>query len=217
MSSALLVVAMVSLAGVAYAIAYTGSATTHVDPHAGETVTVNASNTGFEGGIFTLDSVNDGTDFNLSNPQRWDSVSDTTGDAVTLSDKYFAYSGGSFSIADSSSGYKSAVIGAITVTIEQTEGAQATAVTLTTEGASDGVANQYGMSLVYTYKVNDGEETVANPNITQDVVLTNGTGEVVLTAYLVYSEKVPVASQSAISAFTMNSASVLFTAEATSE
>lgn len=215
MSSALLVVAMISLVGVGFAITYSGSATTDTTPSSGETITVTASKTGFEGGIYTLDSANDGTNFALSNPQRWDSVSDTTGDAVSLASKYFAYSAGAFSLTDVASGYKCAQIGQITVGLKQTDGAQANAVTLTTSGAETGTANQYGMSLVYTYSVNGGTETVvADPNTAQAVAMTSGSGSVVLTAYLVYSESVPVASQASLSAFTVSSATVTFTAEA---
>ena len=96
MSLALLVVAMVSLAGVGFALVYTGGAQTHIDDESGESIVVGIAKDGFtDGAIYTVNSLNNGTTVALSDLK-------VNGSAASDSGKYFAYSSG-FSLADADS------------------------------------------------------------------------------------------------------------------
>ena len=86
MSMALLVVAMISLVGVGFALAYTGGAQTHIDDESGEAITVGIAQTGFfDGAIYTVNSLNNGTTVALSDLKM-------NGTEQAASGKYFAYS-----------------------------------------------------------------------------------------------------------------------------
>ena len=74
--------------------------------------------------------------------------------------------------------------------------------------------NQYGMSLIYTYKVGTGTEAVLDGS-TLDLTLTAGTPlAVVITAYVVYNTYVEVANIGSIVPLTLaDGSSVSFTVE----
>lgn len=213
MTSALLVVAMISLVGVGFALQYTGSAVTHIDDETSEFITVGIAKTGFtDGAIYTVNTRNDGTNVALSDLKA-------NGSATT------AYTTGHFTYADSNftwvtgspvaNGYASAVAGTVTLTLTQTSGATADNYTMTIEGAQAPVIHQYGLSFVWTYKVGTGTETVFNPATSvPSVDLSSGAVTVVITAYVVYSTQVGVANIGSITNFTLAENDVTFTVEA---
>lgn len=211
MSMTLLVVAMISLVGVGFALAYTGGAQTHIDDESGEAITVGIAKTGFtDGAIYTVNSMNNGTTVALSDLKM-------NGADQAASGKYFAYSSG-FSLADADSGYGSAVAGTVTLTITQTEDAVANHYALAVSGTQAPVINQYGLSLVWTYKVGTGDETVFTPSESiPGVTLTDGAVTVVVNAYVVYSKSVPVANIGSISAFALADGDMTFTVTASTE
>lgn len=208
---ALLVVAMVFIAGDVVALAYSGSAQTHIDDSSSELITLGISKEGFtDGAVYTVDTVNDGTNVALSSLKA-------NGSAATLSDKHFAYSGG-FSLSDSDSGYKSAVAGTISLTVTQSEGATAQNYTMSVSGAQSPAVNQYGLSFIWTYKIGTGTETVFNPSDgIAGIDPSSGPVAVIVNAYVVYSESVPVADIGSIGAFTLTDANVTFTVLASTE
>lgn len=219
MGFALLVCAMVALVGVGYALAYQGSATNPVSPASGETITVSVDgNTGIfaspavGASVYTLNTVNDGTNFTLSTLMKDRAVA--PGSLYT--DKKFHYDADADAFdldttdwGASETHYSAYEVGAITVIVRQTEGAVDTAVTLTLTGLPSEDINQYGFSLVC---VKDGavyDYTAINLDMS-----TNNKQSVTLKAYLVWSETVPVANYDDISAFSIASATVDITAVA---
>ena len=211
MSLALLVVAMVSLAGVGFALVYTGGAQTHIDDESGESIVVGIAKDGFtDGAIYTVNSLNNGTTVALSDLK-------VNGSAASDSGKYFAYSSG-FSLADADSGYGSAVAGTVTLTVTQTEDAVANNYALAVSGTQAPVINQYGLSLVWTYKIGTGDETVFAPSGgIPGVDPSSGAVTVVVNAYVVYSKSVPVANIGSISAFSLADGDMTFTVSASTE
>lgn len=223
MGFALLVCAMVALVGVGYALAYQGSATNPVSPASGETITVSVDdNTGIFASpavgksIYTLNTVNDGNKFTLN-------TLNVGGSAVTgeiydndhkIDDSYtFKYTTtlvlNDDAYGDSEKHYSAYEVGSITIFVRQTEGATATAVTLSVTGVPSAQVHQYGMSLVYVK-----DDAVVTPGSINLNMATDNEQEVTLKAYLVWSETVPVASYDSISAFSIASATVTATAVA---
>lgn len=214
MGVTLLVCAMVSLVGVAFAIAYQGSATNQGNDADSETISVELSSySGFLAGTYTVNTSNDGADVTLSDLKKGDV--DVSSSLYTA--KKFHYNAGAFALNTTAYGgsethYSAYQIGTVDVTIRQTSGATATNVTLSISGAYEPAPNQYGFSLVYVMD----DTNVVSPSDDVAVTLESGSKVVNLKAYVVYSETVPVASIGSISAFTMASPITLtFTASAT--
>lgn len=217
MGFALLVCAMVALVGVGYALAYQGSATNPVSPASGETITVSVDdNTGIfaspavGASVYTLNTVNDGTNFTLSTLMKDHAVA--PGSLYT--DKKFHYDAGAFALNTTDWGvsethYSAYEVGAITVIVRQTADAVDTDVTLTLTGLPSEVIHQYGFSLVCVKDDAVYDYTAINLDMSSD-----NEQEVTLKAYLIWSETVPVASYGSISAFSIASATVTATAVA---
>lgn len=205
-SFALLAIAMISLVGVGFALAYTGSAENTDNEMSGEAITVELSSyTQFLTGEYTVNTVNNGTAITLSSLQK-------DGAAATLyTDNYFKYQAGAFVLDDADQGYAAAEAATITVTLRQTDGATADDVDLTITGAQASVVNQYGISFVYVY---DGEIVDPDDGI-QDIDMSSGTATIVLKAYVIYSKSVPVANIGDIAGFALANADITFTATAT--
>lgn len=221
MGFALLLCAMVALVGVGYALAYQGSANTNIDDATGELVTVGIAKTGFtDGEIYTVDTSNNGTNVTVSNLKK-------TGETATpYNEGHFTYSAGEFTwatgapaVSPASGVYYASKVGQITLTINQTEGATATVCSLS---ATSSVAmpsyNENGLSLVYTYKVGNGTETVFTPGTSSTVIddALNLTNEVtvLVTAYVVYHSYVASGSIATIVPFTLPNATLTFTVDA---
>lgn len=203
---ALLTIAIVSLIGVGFAVAYSGSAVNTDNEMSGEAVTVELSSySDFLSGQYTINTSNNGTTVSLSGLQK-------DGAATSLSSLFFKYEGGEFSVADSDQGYAAVEAATITVTINQTDGANADAINLAITGAQASVTNQYGLSFVYVY---DGEVFDPTDGI-QNVALTSGSASLVLKAYVLYSKSVPIANIGDITGFALTNADVTFTATASS-
>lgn len=209
MSVALLVVAMFSLVGVGFAIAYTGAAQTHIDDESGEAITVGIAKDGFtDGAIYTVNTLNNGTTVALSDLKK-------DGTAASASGKYFQYSAGAFSLANADQGYGSTVAGTVTLTVTQTTGATANNYAMAISGTQAPVINQYGLSLVWTYKIGDAAETVFTPSGgIPGIDPSSGAVTVVVNAYVVYSASVPVANIGSIQAFTLADGDMTFTVTA---
>ena len=211
MGSTLLVVAMLSLVGVGFAITYTGSATVNTAPNSAEYVTVSATSTLAEG-IYTVNTVNNGSSFSLSDLKFWD-VDDNVSTPTLVSSKHFEYEAGAFSLVNSApvaNGYESAVAGTVTISIDKPVDSSTNTVNLTVSGMNAPVINQYGLSMVYTYTI-DGVEEVCAPNTTKAIPMDAvATKSVVLTAYVVYSS----VANGPVSAFSMAGANVSVTATA---
>lgn len=201
---ALLTIAIVSLVGVGFAIAYTGSAVNTDNEMSGEAVTVELSSyQNFLAGQYSVNTSNNGTNVTLSGLAK---------DGTALSDGsvYFKYEGGAFSVADADSGYGAVEAATITVTLTQTENATATDIDLAITGAQASVVNQYGISFVYVY---NGQ--VFNPSTgIQNITLTSGTASLVLKAYVIYSKVVGIDDIDDIRGFALANANVTFTATA---
>lgn len=199
----LLVAAMLSLVGVGFALTYSGSAQNTDNETSGELITVGLSSySGFLDGIYTVATANNGTDITLSGLEK-------DGAAATMADVHFAYDAGAFTVADAASGYTASEIGTVTVTLTQPTTATATDVELAISGAPAAVINQYGLSLVY---VMDGE--VIDPADVLDITMSGGSATVTVSAYVVYSDTVPVGSIAAISVFNIPETVITFTATA---
>lgn len=220
MTSALLVVAMISLVGVGFALEYTGTATTTTPSESGEYITVNVVKTDYNAGIYTVNTANRAGTVTLSGLKYWESKIDATADNVSeVSDKHFTYSGGAFTLVSGAPvehGYASALIGTLSVNLAKPADAQSNKVTLVTSGAQVGSANEFGLSLVYTRTVGGGDETViADPNGTlSNVDMAGTTLSVVIKAYVVYSTEVDVGAIGSISAFALTNTDVSFSATA---
>ena len=220
MGFALLVCAIVALVGVGYALAYQGSATTPVDDTSGELVTVGITEkTGIFAGpsatsIYTVNTANDGTNVTVDALKK-------NGSATT------PYTTGHFTFSDTPSdaftwvtgtpvaqGYASAVAGAVNLSVSQSADATAHYCRMTITGLNAEQIHQYGMSLIYTYKIGTGAETVLDGS-TLDLTLTAGTPlAVVITAYVVYNTYVEVANIGSIVPLTLaDGSSVNFTVE----
>ena len=211
MGFALLLCAMVALVGVGYALAYQGSATINTNDTDSETITVALNNySGFLAGTYTLDTSNNGTVVSLSDLEK-DEV-DVSGNLYTT--KKFHYSDGfTLNTTDwgvSETHYSAYAVGSVTATIRQTAGATATHVALSMTGGPESAVNQYGFSLVYVIG-----DTVYSTISDEPVALSEGTATVTITAYLVYSETVPIGSIASISAYTMTAGNITITASAT--
>lgn len=203
---ALLTIAIISLVGVGFAVAYQGSAVNTDNEMSGEAITVELSSySSFLAGQYSVNSSNNGTNVTLSDLQK-------DGAATSLASIFFKYEGGEFSVADSDQGYAAVEAGTITVSLKQTDGAVANDVDLTIVGAQDAVANQYGISFVYVY---DGEVFDPADGI-QNVTLTSGAASLVLKAYVIYSKSVPTTSIGEIKGFALEDADITFTATASS-
>lgn len=202
---ALLTIAIVSLVGVGFAVAYSGSAVNTDNEMSGEAVTVGLSSySNFLAGQYSVNTSNNGTNVTLSGLAK---------DGTPLSDGsvYFKYENGAFSVvADADPGYGAVEAATITVTLTQTVNATATDIDLTITGAQASVMNQYGISFVYVY---DGQVFDPSTGI-QNVTLTSGTASLVLKAYVIYSKVVPTTSISSITGFALANADVTFTATA---
>lgn len=212
----LLVCAMVSLVGVAFAVAYQGSASTPVDNTSSEFITVAfdgdkegifATTTPIGTKIYTVDTKNDGTNVTLSNLKVGDSV------ATLYTDKYFVYSGGNFTLSADEGAYKSSIAGKVPLEVTLSADATATTFSMSIFNLNAPITNENGMSLVYTYKIGTGAETVFNPSSPPAISLTAGTPvDVVFSAYVVYKTSVPVANMSGILPFSVDgNAEVSFT------
>lgn len=219
MGFALLVCAMVALVGVGYALAYQGSATVTTDNGGAETIVVAiADDNGYQhriSGTYTVNTLNDGTDIDLSNLLK---NGGSAGSEYTT--KYFKYNpavvtpspaDACFTLVDSDQGYTAYEVASIPVTVKQTTGATATNVTLTMGGGADAVINQYGLSFVWVIG-----DTVLNSidGHVENLDMSTGQADVVLKAFVIYSDSVPVALYGSISAFTLASGSITFTANA---
>lgn len=201
----LLVASMLTLVGVGFAVTYSGSAVNTDNETSGELITVGLSSyTAFLSGVYTVDTSNDGTDITLTNLEK-------DGSAATLyTAKYFAYSGGEFSVVGSAGDYSAAEVGTITVTITQPTTATATDVDLTITGAPVSVVNQYGLSLVYVM----GDTVIDPSDGIQDIDMSSGSVSYTIKAYVVYSNTVPVASIASIGVYDLPSSAITFTATA---
>ena len=200
-SFALLALAMVSLVGVGFAVAYTGSASITDNSADGQTVTVDLTTyNGFIAGSYAVSSVNDGTAITLSDLQKDDA------DAV-LDDMEFAWDGSKFVLAgEGVDDYDCSIVGEVTVTVRQV-GASAAVIPLTIEGAQDAQENQYGLSFLYVY---NGQ--IFDPADGLDVEMTDGVGTATVTAYVVYSKSVPYDNIEDIAGFTLANSTITFTA-----
>lgn len=212
---ALLTIAIVSLVGVGFAVAYEGSAVNKNNEMSGEAITVellDSSDDGFYSnflaGQYSVNTSNNGTNVTLSGLAK---------DGSTLSDGsvYFKYEdvdGGKFSVADTDSGYGAVEVAALTVKLTQTDGAKATDVDLAIANAQASEVNQYGISFVYVYN-----NQVFNPaDGIQNIALSNGTASLVLKAYVIYSKSVPIDNIGGITGFALANANITFTATASS-
>lgn len=210
---ALLTIAIVSLIGVGFAVAYTGSAVNKDNEMSGEVITVELLKgddgfySNFLAGKYSVNTLNNGTgSITLSGLAK---------DGNTLSDGsvYFKYEDvddGKFSVADEDSGYGAVEAATITVKLTQTGDAKATDVNLAIIGAQASVVNQYGISFVY---VCDGK--VFNPaNGIQNITLNNGSASLDLKAYVIYSKSVPTTSIGDIKGFALENENITFTANA---
>ena len=206
-SFALLAIAMLSLVGVGFAISYTGSAENTDNEMSGEAITVALSSyTNFLAGDYSVNSVNNGTTVTLSNLQK-------DGSATTpYTTKYFKYNAGAFTLDNTDQGYSATEAATITVTLNQTDGAKADTVNLAITGAQASVVNQYGISFVYVYdnQIFDPTDGISN------IDLSSGSANLVIKAYVIYSNSVPVASIGSIAGFALANANVTFTATASS-
>lgn len=201
-----LALAMVSLIGVGFAaLNYTGSATNTDNEATSEMITVTLDDyNGFISGAYTVNTVNNGTDISVSSLKK-DGTSMTS-----YTSKYFKYSEGAFTLADSDNGYSAAEIGSVTVTVSQTEDATATNVDLAISGCPTAVTNQYGISLVYVC-----DNAVFTPaSGVQDLDMTSGPVSVTIKAYAVYNNSIPLANAGNVSAFTISDSDITFTATA---
>lgn len=202
---ALLTIAIVSLVGVGFAVAYEGSAVNTNNEMSGEAVTVELSSyQNFLAGQYSVNTSNNGTAVTLSGLAK---------DGTTLSDGsvYFEYENGAFSVvADADSGYGAVEAATITVTLNQTNGAKATDVDLAITNAQASVVNQYGISFVYVY---NGQVFDPSTGI-QNIDLSSGTASLVLKAYVIYSKSVPIANIGDIAGFALANANITFTATA---
>ena len=208
---ALLTIAIVSLVGVGFAVAYQGSAVNTDNEMSGEAVTVKLSSyQNFLAGQYSVNTSNNGTDVTLSG------LAKDGGAPLTPGDVYFKYEVsegvGKFSVADVDSGYVAVEAATITVTLNQTDGAKATDVDLAIADAQASVVNQYGISFVYVYN-----NQVFNPaNGIQNIDLSSGVASLVLKAYVLYSKVVPIDNIGDIKGFALANADVTFTATASS-
>lgn len=205
---ALLTIAIISLVGVGFAVAYQGSAVNTDNEMSGGAVTVGLSSySKFLAGEYSVKTSNDGTDVTLSDLQK-------DGEATSPASVFFKYEGGKFSVADAESGKDYAAVEAatITVTITKTDGVDATSVNLAIANAQASSEHQYGISFVYVYN-----NEVFNPaNGIQNIDLTSGSASLVLKAYVIYSKSVPTANIGDITGFALANADVTFTATASS-
>ena len=216
MGFALLLCAMVALVGVGYALAYQGSATTPADNTQSEFIKVGiGSKTGiFDADaeslatkIYTVDTANNGTNIAVSNLKVGDDP------AGLYTDKYFAYSGGFTLSADVEGSYRSSVAGSIPMTVTLSAGATTNTFSMAVANLTAPVVNENGLSLVYTYKIGTGAETVFDPASPTAITLTAGSPvDVLVKAYVVYKTSVPVGSISGILPFSVaGNAGVSFT------
>lgn len=206
---ALLTIAIISLVGVGFAVAYQGSAENTDNEMSGGAVTVGLSSySKFLAGEYSVKTSNDGTNVTLSDLQK------DGGDPLTPGNVYFKYENGKFSVADAESGKDYAAVEAATITvmITKTDGVDATSVNLAIAHAQASSEHQYGISFVYVYN-----NEVFNPaNGIQNIDLTSGSASLVLKAYVIYSKSVPVANIGDITGFALANADVTFTATASS-
>lgn len=219
MGVTLLVCAMLSLAGVAFAIAYQGSATTPIDDTSGELVTVGITEkTGIFGvtsstSVFTVNTSNDGTNVTVDALKK---------NGTTLP----SYEAGHFTYSDAFTwvtgapvehGYASAVAGSVSLSATQSADENTTTdyFRMTIVGLNATQTHPYGMSLIYTYKIGTGTETVMD-GTTFSLALTPGTPvSVVVTAYVVYNTYVAVGNIGQITPLALaDGSTVSFTVEA---
>lgn len=222
MGFALLVCAMVALVGVGYALAYQGSANTNIDDATGELVTVGIAKTGFiDGEIYTVDTSNNGTNVTVSNLKKTgETATPYSAGHFTYSDSDgFTWATGAPADAPASGVYYASQVGQITLTINQTEGATATVCSLSaTSSVAMPSPNENGLSLVYTYKVGNGTETVFTPGTSSTVI--NGALDlsdkvtVLVTAYVVYHSYVASDDIATILPFTLPNVKLTFTVDA---
>lgn len=223
MGVTLLVCAMVSLVGVAFAIAYQGSATTPIDDTQGELVTVgfNSAPTGIfsessaPATTFTVNTLNDGTNVTVNTLKKNGSAeSEYDAGHFTYSDSAFTWVTG----APVANGYASAVAGAVSLSVKQSADASTTTdyFRMTVTGLNTEQKHEFGMSLIYTYKIGDETETVMSGTTIPGLVLTpNSAVTVVITAYVVYNTHVAVEHIGDIIPLTLaDGSSVTFTVEA---
>lgn len=211
---ALLTIAIVSLVGVGFAVAYSGSAVNTNNEMSGEAVTVELLKgedgfySNFLAGKYSVNTLNNGTgSITLSGLAK---------DGTTLSDGsvYFKYEVSEgvkkFSVADTDLGYGAVEVATITVKLTQTGDAKATDVDLAITGAQASVVNQYGISFVYVY---NGQVFDPSTGI-QNITLNNGSASLDLKAYVIYSKSVPTTSIGDIKGFALENADITFTANA---
>lgn len=202
---ALLTIAIVSLVGVGFAVAYTGSATMNGNPADGQTVTVDltTATSGFIAGSYAVSTVNDGTDITLSGLKKGDTP-------AVLDDMEFAWDGVKFVIAGEGAedDYDCAVAGTVTVTVRQVGATPlASSLPLTITNAQGAQEHQYGLSFLYVY---NGQ--IFNPASGITVAMTDGVGTAEITAYVIYSKSVPHADIGSIAGFSLTGSTLTFTA-----
>lgn len=223
MGFALLVCAMVALVGVGYALAYQGSATTPIDDTQGELITVgfNSAPTGIFSesapatSTFTVNTLNNGTNVTVNTLKENGSAKSE------YNEGHFTYSENAFTWVTGvpvANGYASAVAGAVSLSIKQSADASTDTdyFRMTVTGLNAEQKHEFGMSLIYTYKIGDGDETVMSGTTVPGLVLTPNTAvNVVITAYVVYNTLVAVEHIGDITPLTLaDGSSVTFTVEA---
>lgn len=203
---ALLTIAIVSLVGVGFAVAYEGSAVNKNNEMSGEAVTVGLSSySNFLAGEYSVNTSNNGTNVTLSDLKK-------DGGETSPASIFFKYENSAFSVADADSGYVAVEAATITVNLKQTDGAKATDIDLAITGAQASEVNQYGISFVYVYN-----NEVFNPaDGIQNIALSNGTASLVLKAYVLYSQVVDTNEIGNIKGFALESRDITFTATASS-
>lgn len=215
MTSALLVVAMISLVGVGFALSYSGSAVTNIPNESSEYVTVDYTKTGFDSAVYTVNTSNNGTNVTLNTLTKWvGNVSTAQSDAST---KFNYVSGESpaFEITTGETIYHSAVAGSVSLSIAKSDGATADTFSLSITGAQAPLTHQYGLSLVWTYKIGTGTEMILVPaSGISTLDLSSGPVTVLIQAYVVYSGTVNHDNIGDISPFTLTGGDVTFTVNA---
>ncbi len=206
MGFALLVCAVVALAGVSYALM--GQAVINNQKADSDLIVVDLDKyNGFIEGTYTVDTLNNGTTVTLSNIQK------NGGSAGSLyTDKYFQYSAGAFTlVTGESQGYSAVEAGSVEVTITEKTVSTGSKVDLTITGTQSAVVNQYGISFVWVY---DGQVFDPSTGIS-NLDIHTGSVSVTLKAYVVYSNSVPHENIGSIGVFNLASANISFSASPT--